>query len=103
MNSILLATLLAAAAGDDPFSRFDSWASQWRGAKTDYARSLLADEGAQVAKARHAAMRELFEKDPAAALKHPASRDGLPEAVTQEMELSLSGVARWEVLGVLMP
>ncbi|MBK7861423.1 MAG: carboxypeptidase regulatory-like domain-containing protein [Archangiaceae bacterium] len=103
MNGLLILSLCAAAASGDSFTRFERWAKQYRAAEGEYARSQLVDEGVQLATERRGAMLELMRSEPATALAHRAKRDGMPEAVAQLLELPLSGVGKWEVLGVLRP
>jgi hypothetical protein len=103
MNGILILSLCAAVAGDDAFLRFERWSKQYRAAEGDLQRAALLSEGVQLARVRRAAMAELIRTDPALALERRASRDGMPEEVAVELEVPLSGIGMWEVLGVLEP
>src|SRR5438105_3861322 len=103
MNGLLILCLCAATASDDAFTRFDRWAKQYRSAEGEYQRAALEDEGVMLARTRRDAMTALMRSDPDAALARRASRDAMPNAVAAELELPLSGIGQWEVLGVLKP
>lgn len=104
MNALLILTLCAASGdvgGDDVFSRFERWAAQYRQASSDAAREALLGEGIALAAEREPAMVRLMRTDPEQALAKAVQRDRLPPLVAQHLELGISGIARYEVYGVL--
>ena len=101
MNGLLILSLCAAATGDDAFARFERWSKELQAAQSEQRRAELRPEGLRLAVERKNAMLELIRKDPATALEKAITADGLPQEVALEIEVPISGIARYEVLGYM--
>ncbi|MDP3238256.1 MAG: MopE-related protein [Myxococcales bacterium] len=95
----LLASMTASAAGDDAvFTRFSTWARQYRAADSELDRTRLERDGVALAKARRVALKALMHDDPRHALQVFESRLGLPPSVASQLELPVDAQGRYEVL-----
>ena len=88
---------------EEPFARFHDWANAYLAASPEK-RSLLEEQGLELARERRVALKQLIQSDPQRALELtvPARiREALPRSIQDELEERVAGRGRLAVLGAV--